>query len=124
MIKKTLTLIIIILMLVSCISITAYAENIDDSYSVSVITLRAGGGGGSGGGGGGVPGGAGGAFVSHEHDETVCGYHTHLGNTTSGGECYQDQTQSTAICGSTFIEPGPCRLWWDAAALPQPGPYR
>lgn len=70
---------------------------------------------GAGGGGGGVPGGAGGAFVSHEHDETVCGYHNHLGNTTSGGECYQDQTQSTAICGSTFIEPGPCRLWWDAA---------
>ena len=57
MIKKTITLIIIILMLISCISITAYAENVDTSYSDSVITLRAGGGGGSGGGGGGSGGG-------------------------------------------------------------------
>lgn len=64
MIKKTLTLIIIILMLVSCISITAYAENIDDSYSVSVITLRAGGGG-SGGSGGGGGGGSSGSGSSH-----------------------------------------------------------
>ena len=44
-------------MLISCISITAYAENVDTSYSDSVITLRAGGGGGSGGGGGGSGGG-------------------------------------------------------------------
>ncbi|MBR6503289.1 MAG: Tim44 domain-containing protein [Clostridia bacterium] len=55
MIKKTITLIIIILMLVSCISITVYADNADAFYSDSIITLRAGGGGsgGSGGGGGG-----------------------------------------------------------------------
>lgn len=57
MIKKTITSIIIILMLISCISITAYAEDVDAYYSDSIITLRAGGGGGSGGGGSGGGGG-------------------------------------------------------------------
>ena len=64
MTKKIMSLIIVILMLVSCISITAYAENIDDYYSVSVITLRAGGGGGGGSGGGGG-GGSGGGSSHH-----------------------------------------------------------
>jgi hypothetical protein len=71
MIKKTITLIIIILMLISCISITAYAENVDTSYSDSVITLRAGGGGGSGGGGGGSGGGGSSHHSGTGHQPTL-----------------------------------------------------
>jgi hypothetical protein len=70
MTKKIMSLIIVILMLVSCISITAYAENIDDYYSVSAITLRAGGGGGGSSGGGSSGGGGGSGGGSSHHSGT------------------------------------------------------
>lgn len=58
MIKKILPLIMIILILIFGLSsVSVYAENVDDSHSVSAIPLRAGGGGGGGGGSGGGGGG-------------------------------------------------------------------
>ena len=58
MIKKTIALIIIVLMLISCISITADADNVETFHGDSIITLRAGGGGSGGGGGGSSSGGS------------------------------------------------------------------
>lgn len=55
--KKTISFILIGVLLFSCLGITAFAENIDDSNEPSFILLRAGGGGGGSGGGGGGSGG-------------------------------------------------------------------
>ena len=66
--KKTICFIIIVLLLISCLSVTAYAENIDAPYGIPVVSLRAGGGS-SGGGGGGGGGGSSGSS-SHHHSGT------------------------------------------------------
>ena len=74
MIKKIISLIIVVLILVLSVGITAYAENIDTSYSTSITPLRAGGGGGgSGGGGGGGSGSSGGThhYSGTEHPPTL-----------------------------------------------------
>lgn len=65
MIKKIISLIIVVLILVLSVGITAYAENFDTSYPLSITTLRAGGGGGGGGGSGG--GGGGGSSGGTHH---------------------------------------------------------
>ncbi len=62
--KKIVFLIVIILILFSCLNIITYAENVNNSYSVTIIPLRAGGGGS----GGGSSGGGGGSSSSHNSD--------------------------------------------------------
>ncbi len=69
---------------------------------------------GAGAGGGGKLGGASGAFIYHEHKADSCDYHSHSGNTTSGGSCYQTVTNKRVYCGeSEEYEQGPCSWWWD-----------
>ncbi len=63
MIKKTISLIIVILIFISCLCITAYAENTDTFYSSTITPLRAGGGSSGGGGSGG--GSSGGGSSAH-----------------------------------------------------------
>ncbi|MBR4061041.1 MAG: InlB B-repeat-containing protein [Lachnospiraceae bacterium] len=58
----------------------------------------AGGANGVGAGGGGYSGGLSGAFSYHSHSDT-CGYHTHTGNTSSGGICYNPK-----VCGGNLIQ--------------------
>lgn len=68
---------------------------------------------GIGAGGGGYVGGICGEFSYHNHGNS-CGYHTHTGNSTSGGGCYTDKRTQTTYCGdSEPYEQGPCSWWWD-----------
>jgi len=53
---------------------------------------------GVGAGGGGYAGGLCGEFSYHSHS-SACGYHTHSGNTTSGGVCY-----SPTVCGGNLVQ--------------------
>lgn len=68
---------------------------------------------GIGAGGGGYAGGLCGEFSYHTHSDS-CGYHTHTGNSKSGGGCYTDKQTQEIYCGeSEEYEQGPCRWWWD-----------
>lgn len=53
---------------------------------------------GVGAGGGGYAGGLCGAFSYHSHSD-ACGYHTHVGNSTSGGTCYNPN-----VCGGNLVQ--------------------
>ena len=53
---------------------------------------------GVGAGGGGYAGGLAGEFSYHSHSD-ACGYHTHVGNSTSGGACY-----SPNVCGGELVQ--------------------
>ena len=68
---------------------------------------------GIGAGGGGYAGGLCGEFSYHTHSDS-CGYHTHTGNSKSGGGCYTDKQTQSIYCGeSEEYEQGPCSWWWD-----------
>ena len=68
---------------------------------------------GIGAGGGGYSGGLSGVYSYHTHSN-ACGYHTHTGNSTSGGGCYTNKVTQTVYCGdSETYEQGPCSWWWD-----------
>jgi len=70
---------------------------------------------GIGAGGGGYAGGIGGAFSYHSHNDS-CGYHTHTGNSTSGGGCYGKATTQSVPCG-TFWEYETGTVCWDEACV-------
>lgn len=70
---------------------------------------------GVGAGGGGYSGGLCGEFSYHSHSN-ACGYHTHTGNSTSGGGCYTKKVTQSVYCGETEeYDQGPCSWWWDDA---------
>ena len=50
------------------------------------------------GGGGGYVGGKAGEVIVHSHSASGCVYHTHSGNTTSGGGCYKTPVVTTKTC--------------------------
>ena len=70
---------------------------------------------GIGAGGGGYAGGLGGSFSYHSHKDS-CGYHTHTGNSTSGGGCYGKATTQSVPCG-TFWEYETATVCWDEACI-------
>lgn len=70
---------------------------------------------GVGAGGGGYAGGINGAYSYHSHS-SKCGYHTHTGNSTSGGGCYGTATSQRVPCG-TFEEYETATVCWDEVCV-------
>ena len=70
---------------------------------------------GIGAGGGGYSGGLCGEYTFHSHDDS-CGYHTHTGDSKTGGACYTNKQTQSVYCGeSESYFQGNCSLWWDTA---------
>lgn len=68
-----------------------------ESISANLVAAGYAGEDGMAGGGGGYRGGRAGEYSYHEHTQEDCGYHTHQGNTVTGGACYTTW-QKQGIC--------------------------